>query len=370
LNWKQRSEILMTDLFQHSIGVILQAQATSGAYLACPDFPSYRFSWFRDSSFIAYAMNLVGEQASATRFHDWAARVINQRSGLIEGAIRKTSRGEPLTGADILHTRYQLDGSDAVEQEWPNFQLDGFGTWLWALGEHIHRNPDQLPEGWRCAADLSAAYLTALWSFPCYDCWEEFPDKVHTHTLAAIYGGLRSHAQITGCDHSTTFLSIRRYILENCVDDGHFIKFPGSTEVDASLLGLSVPYEVVSPQDPLMLRTVLKIEETLQTGGGVHRYPGDTYYGGGEWVLLTAWLGWYYTQLGDPISLVKAHIALEWIQAQAGKGGGPGDLPEQLPVNMNDPSYYQPWVEKWGLIATPLLWSHAKYMILDLALKV
>jgi hypothetical protein len=25
----------------------------------------------------------------------------------------------------------------------------------------------------------------------------------------------------------------------------------------------------------------------------VRRYLGDSYYGGGNWILLTAWLGWY-----------------------------------------------------------------------------
>ena len=29
--------------------------------------------------------------------------------------------------------------------------------------------------------------------------------------------------------------------------------------------------------------------------GGVYRYREDVYYGGGEWILLSAWLGWYYS---------------------------------------------------------------------------
>jgi GH15 family glucan-1,4-alpha-glucosidase len=360
----------MTDLFQHSIDVILKNQASSGAYIASPNFPNYRYCWFRDGSFIAYAMDLAGEYGSAKRFHDWAARVVTQSSQLIDEAIRKINQGEELTEADILHTRYQLDGSKGGDQEWPNFQLDGFGTWLWALGEHFQRNRVLLHGHWRRAADLIAAYIATLWSFPCYDCWEEFPDKVHTHTLAAIYAGLKSYAQLTGSDYSGPLQSIQRYILNRCVSAGHFIKFPGSTEVDASLLGLSVPYEVVSPHDPLMRRTVERIEGTLRSGGGVHRYPGDTYYGGGEWVLLTAWLGWYYTQLGEPASLEKAHTAINWVRSQAGKGGVSGELPEQIPYNLNAASYYSPWVAKWGSIASPLLWSHAKYMILDLALSV
>jgi GH15 family glucan-1,4-alpha-glucosidase len=157
--------------------------------------------------------------------------------------------------------------------------------------------------------------------------------------------------------------------LDNCVTCGHFIKFSGSSEVDASLLGISVPFGVVSPNDPIMRETVVKIEQSLHTDGGVHRYSKDTYYGGGEWVLLTAWLGWYYTKLGDSNSLEKANKVLRWVQDQAGKDGNPGDLPEQVAVNLNDLAWYSPWVEKWGPIASPLLWSHAMYIILDLALK-
>jgi GH15 family glucan-1,4-alpha-glucosidase len=363
------NQIMYDGLYQRSIDIILKNQAPSGAYLASPNFPSYHYSWFRDGSFIAYAMDLAGKQDSAARFHDWVARVVNQRCGLIETAIQKAGRVEPLIETDILHTRYHLDGSDGVDQEWPNFQLDGFGVWLWALAEHIRQNPAPLPEHWRSAAGLIAAYLAALWSLPCYDCWEEFPDRVHTHTLATIFAGLTAHAQLTGDDHAATLQAIRGYIFEHCVCCGHFIKYPASSAVDASLLGLSVPYGVVSPNDPLMRKTVLKIEETLQVGGGVHRYPTDTYYGGGEWVLLTAWLGWYYTQLGDSASLAKARSALDWVKAQAGADGLDGNLPEQIPVNLNDPAQYSPWVAKWGPIASPLLWSHAKYMILDRTLN-
>lgn len=357
------------ELFEHSIRIILESQDPSGGYLASPNFPSYRYCWFRDSSFIAYAMDLAGKPGSARSFHDWAARVINQRSSIIQEAVRKAVQGEQLSGTDFLHTRYQLDGSDGIDQEWPNFQMDGLGTWLWALGEYVQRNPFTLNEDWRCAADLTAAYLAALWSYPCYDCWEEYPDKVHTHTLAALYAGLQSHTYLTGKDHSATLQSIRQYILDHCVYSGYFIKFSGSTEVDASLLGLCVPYGLFSPHDPLMRETILRIEENLQTSGGVHRYPSDTYFGGGEWLLLTAWLGWYYTKIGDQGSLEKARKALNWVKAQAGKDGRPFELPEQIPVNLIDPNYYSPWVDRWGPIATPLLWSHAKYMILDLALR-
>ncbi len=126
------------------------------------------------------------------------------------------------------------------------------------------------------------------------------------------------------------------------VADGHFVKFVGSTEVDANLLGLATPFGVVEPDDPAMVATVRRIEADLQRGGGLHRYRADSYYGGGEWILLTAWLGWYYARRGERD---KAEAALRWIEAQA---DADGQLPEQVPLNLNDPAHYAPWRERWG----------------------
>jgi GH15 family glucan-1,4-alpha-glucosidase len=79
-------------------------------------------------------------------------------------------------------------------------------------------------------------------------------------------------------------------------------------------------------------------------------------------VLLAGWLGWYYALHGD---LDRAHIAQAWIEDQADEYG---QLPEQVPGTLNDPAMYQPWVDRWGEIARPLLWSHAMYLILHQAL--
>ncbi|NMC79140.1 MAG: hypothetical protein GYA59_07265 [Chloroflexi bacterium] len=62
--------------------------------------------------------------------------------------------------------------------------------------------------------------------------------------------------------------------------------------LDASLMGLEFPNHVLDREDPILVATFKGIEEKLlRQGGGVYRYLGDVYYGGGEWILLTAWLG-------------------------------------------------------------------------------
>jgi GH15 family glucan-1,4-alpha-glucosidase len=156
---------------------------------------------------------------------------------------------------------------------------------------------------------------------------------------------------------------IRAFVLDNCLVAGRLAKFIGSELVDASLLGAATPYGMFSPDDPIMRATVAQIETDLLRGG-VRRYVDDTYYGGGEWLLLAAWLGWYYTDAGEPD---RALSLFNWVAAQADTAG---NLPEQICDKPLAPDFYQPWVDRWGAVASPLLWSHAMYLILSDALAV
>ena len=140
--------------------------------------------------------------------------------------------------------------------------------------------------------------------------------------------------------------------------EGRFCKSSANQDVDASLLWLSVPFRLVEPGDPLMRKTVRTIEERLLVDGGVKRYPKDTYYGGGLWILLTCWLGWYYTKIGKA---EQAATLMGWVEAHASPGG---TLPEQISESVNDPTHIEPWIEIRGKIADPLLWSHAMYIVL------
>jgi GH15 family glucan-1,4-alpha-glucosidase len=351
----------MADLRQHSIEVILKNQSPSGAYIACPTMADYAYCWFRDGAFIAYAMGLVGEHSSARRFYDWGAVVINARAEVVERALAKVARGEPLAAADYLHTRYTLDGQDGTDINWPNFQLDGLGTWLWGLLEHLGATEDTtLPDHWSQAAELVARYLTGLWPVPNYDCWEEFGDKVHPHTLACIYAGLRAYSYyVKQTGYAEVADEVRTFVLEHGVVDGHFVKYLGSDAVDASLIGMATPYALVTPDDVRMQATVAHVEAELhRTGGGVRRYAWDSYYGGGEWLLLAAWLGWYYNQAGQT---ARAQELLGWVERQA---DAEGNLPEQIAAHLIAPDHYAQWVARRGPIANPLLWSHAMYLIL------
>ncbi len=356
-------------LYARDIDVIRAAQHAQGGYPAAPTFSPYRYTWFRDGAFIAYAMDIAGAHWSARRFHAWAVRVIERHRGKAERALERVRRGMPL-GREYLHARYTLTGEEA-DDEWPNFQLDGLGTWLWALVEHQRRTDFALPSRWRDVVTLVASYLATLWPVPCYDLWEESDARLHVYTLASIFAGLRAASQLVDGSWVEEAERIRDFILCHGVDEGHFVKdisccrgYMPVGGIDASLVGVSVPYGVVAPTDPRARATIERIEEELhRPGGGVYRYPGDTYYGGGEWLLTSAWLGWYYAVAGEP---QRARELLIWVEAQA---NARGFLPEQVTTYAQFPKFITVWQKRWGNVASPLLWSHAMHLILCHALR-
>src|SRR3984893_7290084 len=149
----------MHELISQSLTIITAGQSSSGAYIACPTYPTYAYSWFRDGAFIAAAMDRWHKHESARRFYDWATSMVVTRTDAIERCVENAAQGRRLNPADLLHARYMLDGQQG-EEEWPNFQLDGFGTLLWGLQRHMQLAALQsMPPVWSDAANLLVRYL-------------------------------------------------------------------------------------------------------------------------------------------------------------------------------------------------------------------
>lgn len=279
------------ELRRSSVATILAGQSPTGAYVACPAFAQYRYSWLRDGSFIADAMSRVGEAKSAEAFFDWVAAIVDAGAG--------------------FDARYTLEGERDMTV-WPHPQHDGWGLWLWALREHAARHGGGGRR--REAAARTTAHLEQVRYQPCVDWWEE-REGVHAATLACLAAGLGDDLDLS----------------------------PAEERLDASLLVL-----------PFLGFGDVDVSALVSPGGGVHRHFDDTYYGGGEWLLLTALLG-----LAEPDC---AEERLAWVGAHAEPGGL---LPEQSQDHLLHPGHYAPWVERWGPPASPLLWSHAMFLTLD-----
>ncbi len=344
-----------------STTVILENQHPSGAYAASPNFSQYGYSWLRDGSYIAFAMLIHGEEQSAHAFITWVAEIIERYRWKVDQLPALLASGRNPHNEWFLSARYTLEGEED-RSDWPNFQIDGYGSWLWLVGEYCTRTCEELPPLWHTSMATALRYLELVWKLPNSDCWEEFPEHIHPATLACLAGGAGKVARLVPAlaerAHALTAV-ITAFIREAGEKLGYIPKFIGSETIDASLLWLAVPFGVLDGSDPLMVRTVKRIEAEITVEDGVKRYLQDTYYGGGRWIILSAFLGWYYLKTGNRR---RAEELLAWIIQQAGDDG---HLPEQVLDQVNDPSMIEPWVTRWGKVATPLLWSHAMFLILD-----
>lgn len=355
-------------LLTHSREVIKTLQLPNGAYPATPIFSAYQgFCWFRDGAFIADGLSADGDVDSPTAFFSWCAMVMERYTPQIEEIIARAEAGDPVPGSQMLPARYTFDGGMGGD-DWTDFQLDGYGTWLWALDQHVQRHSaDAAP--FADAVAISVRYLLSSWQCSCYDWWEEHAEQVHVSTLGCIVAGLRSAVSLGVLDENTSAKAARgadevlEFILEHGVVDGRLVKWIGNPEADGSLSSLFAPLRVFDPTSELATRTLAAIGRELEVDGGVYRFRADTFFGGGRWPLLSCFKGLAHAARGERD---EAQRLLEWAAAQA---TDTLDLPEQVSDKLLDPSTEQYWIDRWGPVASPLLWSHAMLLRLNAELS-
>ncbi|MEO7147945.1 MAG: hypothetical protein ABIX09_08685, partial [Terrimesophilobacter sp.] len=54
--------------------------------------------------------------------------------------------------------------------------------------------------------------------------------------------------------------------------------------------------------------------------------------------------------------------ARDWVLNHAMKGD---ELPEQILHEPQNAAFVGQWLERWGPVANPLLWSHAKFILME-----
>ena len=118
------------------------------------------------------------------------------------------------------------------------------------------------------------------------------------------------------------------------------------------------PFGAVDGSSDLAINTIDAIERDLSFDFGVHRFAADVFFGGGQWLLLSCLVGWNKAAEGDARGAAEY---LAWVAQQALENG---DMPEQVPGHLLHADHQQRWIDKWGTVATPLLWSHGMFLIL------
>ncbi len=349
----------LEEMIRGSVKSILDNQNEAGAIIASPDFAEYGFCWLRDASFCAYALDLEGEHEASARYHNWVRRAVEGITPLLESVTRSQQGDELLDDELMPPARFSMDGT-MVHDDWPNFQIDGYGTWLWSLEQHLRAsNRRSLPVEFVPGVRTIATYIHEFALTSCYDVWEEHGSDRHTSTLACIFGGLSSARRLLEDDTlGDRANEVRSVLLSTAREHGHFTKSNVNDDVDASVLWLSTPFAVVDPHDELLSVTATLIQTRLEFNGGIRRYPTDVYFGSGAWPVLTATLGWHFVATGE---LAEAQRCLEWLVDHFDEQGCLG---EQFDGELRDRTNHDFWVRKWGPPAKDLMWSHAMFVVL------
>jgi len=321
---------------------------------------SYLYSWpGRDSGYCLTGGLLLGI--------DYFPSTLNWLWERAENFHNPPSHLKSLEGLILrnYHSNGRLEGT--------HFQCDQNGTLLWALSKYSKDNvlsPTLKKVARKAANGLVRYWNKTHFSIITEDLWEEriaHPEfeTNFTYSLAATSCGLQwAGKYFSNKAFIKAAREMKNQILKNAYssEKEYFARrFGGNIKrengVDASMLALVWPYNIVKPSDIRMKKTVKKIEEKLATSQGIMRYEHDEYegeiemgtlhlkQGAGAWPLLTFWLAIVKNRMGDRKSAEKHFLhVIEQIDDSL-------LIPEQL---------FPKGDSRVGI--QPLLWSHMMFI--------
>ncbi len=306
---------------------------------------NYRFVWPRDASFVCIAAKYL-DLPIQEKFLEWLR-----------------TKPEDFKKDKLLYANYSTNGR--IASMGAQFEPDQMGTVLWMI-HFIYK--DDLTSALkhkeliiRLADGLCAAWNKTYFLPNTLDLWEDgfrktssIMENNFTYSLAACAQGLLLANEII---QNKLWKKVAMEMLSEIDEayskkDGHFLRNCGKIcdkNIDASLLGLVWPFEIVDAEDERIKKTVQKIEENIVTGGGVHRFQfdyfdseGTAWEGGGAWPILNFWLAIYWHLAGNKR---KAEAYYNWVLERTDKY-----IPEQV-------------FKDFRQSISPLAWSHAMFII-------
>lgn len=376
------AEQALVDLYERSLLVMRTHTDNRGALLASGDSSilqsgrdTYCYFWPRDGAYIVLAFMRAGHMAASTGFHDFCADLLTD-----EGYLLHKYRTDKSLGSS-WHP-WVRDG-----RAQPPIQEDETAITLITLGEHfeLSRDVEMIERLYNPYIKRVADFLTKYRDkktglpLPSHDLWEE-RFGTFTYTASCVYAGLKTAAMfatllgkhVAAKRWETAADEVKEGIVSKLIhEDGRVLKsiqyahFAPESDftVDASSFYGLFRFGVLAPNDPRLVRAYEVVKEKLSAGEdriGIVRYEGDYYFRTAEnvpgniWIITTLWLAEYEIARATTLEeLGPAEVRLRWALQHANAAGL---LAEQF-----DPHTYQ------STSVTPLIWSHAQYVITFLA---
>jgi GH15 family glucan-1,4-alpha-glucosidase len=314
----------------------------------------YRYVWLRDAALTLEALMHHGFRREAEAWRQWLLRAIAGDPADVQimyglAGERRLTEWEVSTLPGYGSSAPVRVGNAASEQ----YQADVFGEVMIALDAARHAGIEHDTFSWSLQVALLGEAAANL-DRPDSGIWEiRGPERHFTHSRAMLWAAF--DRAICAVEHDglqgpvEDWKPIRDRIAADIERGGYdtsigsYVQFEGTTEVDAALLQLAqIGY--VAYDDPRMLGTVDRIEQTLMRGGLVCRYrteaeidgvPGDE----NAFLACSFWLVEQYAHSGrldDAVELMDRLLAcctdlgLVSEQADPVTGRQAGNTPQAL----------------------------------------
>ncbi len=307
----------------------------------------YLYVWPRDGAYNCIASDIIGITDIQKPFFDWI-----------------WDRAENLHETGLLYEKYYVNGLQALNR----FQPDQGASVIIAIC-HCEQSGSVEKEEYHKLVKLLADGICKHWKEDHFDLitndlWEErhtFPDlkENFTYSLAACICGLQKANEMAPNEKYQETINQMQKTIQNGVQNGQYVRSFGDLNddhIDASLLGLVWPFNLIDPKSPEMTKTVDEIITKLSPADGVHRYENDEYdgwmyqtmhrkKGAGYWPLLNFWLAIVLNRMD------RKDEALKYFNK----------VIEDIPENNLIPE--QIFTNNIQKAVNPLCWSHGMFIL-------
>ena len=333
---------------------------------------TYSYVWPRDGAFAAIALAKAGDFNASRRFFEFCSKTITK-----DGYFLHKYRPDYSVGSS-WHPWINSRGKQLPIQEdetalvlialWTHFTLSKDLEFVESVYNSLIKNAAEFMTDYR---DKSTGLPK-----PSYDLWEE-KYGVSTFTASAVYAALEAasrFAHLLGKEkyaarYHRAAENVQRGIIDKLYDSesGMFYRMIQLTDqgemidntVDMSSVYGVYKFGVLKHSDEKLVRAMDETTKRLQIQtpiGGIARYEGDRFMRsqesvpGNPWFITTAWYTQYLTEFvekeADLPDVVKRFT---WFVERSLPSGA---MSEQIDAHSGEPRS-----------ATPLVWSHADYVI-------
>lgn len=332
----------------------LLINSETGGIIAAPEIDEerkvsggYAYCWPRDAVFITKALDILGMCNEAKDFYIKFCKNTQSKNGMWEQRFYTNGNLAPCWGYQIDETASVVYGicehykfkKDIEFLKQSIKMCENAVEFLFKYIENLLEIDEE--DSVKKEIELKNKNTNKIEVHLSYDLWE-MNEPPHLYSLASIFSAFDAmiymDEELQKNNNSNRIKQeivlnrklklekykhlIKKYITNNFYDEKQKIFYRNLTDkkMDISLLGIFVPFGLLSTSEKSAKNLAEKINMTLRTyTGGYLRFEGDNYYGGkNPWVISTLWMALYYIKADKKN---KAMECLDFVVKTASENG-------------------------------------------------